>query len=253
MLTKIKNYKPFKGQPAFTRQHGLNGRGLRVQARRHHTARRRRQTTCPKSQAITLLADFKHSTPMRAYRYLVERLPMAPQRGINTFDRSQANFPNDNGATLINRISDSGTLYCISDASMKDGHATHAWIVSSGEVDSISDPTLTIFGSGPVDRYSQYLSSTRAELTGITAISIIVRLFVKFHSYKPKIQITCNNKGVIFKIPHISLCKFRAHHEANYDLFNTQRDQTKGLPITFSWVKRYADKAPWNTIDDLKQ
>jgi hypothetical protein len=76
---------------------------------------------------------------------------------------------------------------------------------------------------------------------------------VEFHSYKPKIQITCDNKGVISKIPHISLCKFFAHHEANYDLFITQRDQTKGLPITFSRVKGHADKAPWNTIDDLKQ
>jgi hypothetical protein len=113
---------------------------------------------------------------------------------------------------------------------MKDRCASHAWIVSSGEVDSITDPTLTIFGLGPVDRYSLYLSSTRAELTGITAISIIVRLFVEFHSYKPKIQITCDNKGVISKIPHISLCKFHAHREANYDLFITQRDQTKVYP-----------------------
>jgi hypothetical protein len=57
---------------------------------------------------------------------------------------------------------------------MEDGRASHALIVSSGEVDSISDPTFTIFESGPVDGYSPYLSSTRAELTGITAISIIV-------------------------------------------------------------------------------
>jgi hypothetical protein len=211
-------------------------------------------------------SPWTYSTPMRAYRYLVDMSPSGHnETSTPSTDLKQAfdslppalqsicgtpNFPNDNGATLINRISDTGTLYCISDASMKDRCASHAWIVSSGEVDSITDPTLTIFESGPVDRYSPYLSSTRAELTGITPISIIVRLFVEFHSYKPKIQITCDNKGIISKIPQISLCKFHAHHEANYDLFITQRDQTKGLPITFSWVKGHTNKATWNTIDD---
>jgi hypothetical protein len=38
---------------------------------------------------------------------------------------------------------------------------------------------MNISGSEPIDGYDTYLSSSQAELTGITAISITARLFLE--------------------------------------------------------------------------
>jgi hypothetical protein len=169
------------------------------------------------------------STPPSNIRQAFQCLPTALQNICGT-----SHFPDDNGVALMHHISESGSLYCMSDTSVKNGRASHAWIISSGEVDLITDPTLTIFVSGLVDGYSPYISSTRAELTGITAISVIMKLLMEFQSSKLKVQISCDNKGIISKIPHMSITKFCAHREANFDLFSTQQDQIKHFPITYS-------------------
>jgi len=42
-------------------------------------------------------------------------------------------------------------LYGTSDAALKSQHSTHAWIISSGQVDDITDPEQNISVAGPVD------------------------------------------------------------------------------------------------------
>jgi hypothetical protein len=77
-------------------------------------------------------------------------------------------FPLDNGIALIQSIQDKSSIYGMSDASLKHGRDTHAWIISSGNADDITNPMLHISGSGPVNGLPQYLPSSRRELQGIT-------------------------------------------------------------------------------------
>jgi hypothetical protein len=91
-----------------------------------------------------------------------------------------AYFPTDNGLALLAKLKQKPKgLFCASDASLKDQRGSHAWVISSGDVDDLSDPLLHIHGSGPVHGLSTYLSSSRGESQGITAIGIIVRLFME--------------------------------------------------------------------------
>jgi hypothetical protein len=53
-------------------------------------------------------------------------------------------FPPDNGYALMDGVHSSGSLFGASDASFKNGKAAHAWIISSGKVDDISNPLLNI-------------------------------------------------------------------------------------------------------------
>jgi hypothetical protein len=68
-------------------------------------------------------------------------------------------------------------IFAASDASVKNKKAAHAWILSTGKVTDIMDPLLNLHGYGPVHGPSQSLSSTRGELQGITAITIISILY----------------------------------------------------------------------------
>jgi len=109
-------------------------------------------------------------------------------------------FPADNGEKLLGTISSSNnTLYSASDASVKDGRAPRAWIISSGNINDISNCNMHITGSRPVDGLPPFISSSRAELTGITAIAIITRIFLEFHSYTACIHTYCDNQGVTKK------------------------------------------------------
>lgn len=48
-----------------------------------------------------------------------------------------------------------------------------------------------------MDRFTPYLSSSYAELKGLTALSIIARLFLDFHLSLAKVNAICDNQGVI--------------------------------------------------------
>jgi hypothetical protein len=50
----------------------------------------------------------------------------------------------------MDEVHSSGSLFGVSDASFKNGRAAHAWIISSGKVDDISNPLLNISGNGMV-------------------------------------------------------------------------------------------------------
>jgi len=81
-------------------------------------------------------------------------------------------FPSNNGASILQSIQQlpHPVLYGTSDASLKSQRSTHAWIISSGQIDDIMDPERNISGAGPVNGLSPYLSSSRAELTGLLPI-----------------------------------------------------------------------------------
>jgi ribonuclease HI len=112
-------------------------------------------------------------------------------------------------------------IFGASDASVKNGNATYAWIISSGQVEDISTPNLNIEGHGIMDGFLNYISLTRAELTGLTAISIIFCLLSDFHSSSATLAVTCDNQGALSKLQTFSARKLHNHHEPNLDLYLT--------------------------------
>jgi len=69
------------------------------------------------------------------------------------------------------------------DSSYHQSRATHAWIISTGD-----ESGKTIFGSGPVDGLSPYLSSGRGEPHGLNAIFIMAHLLNVYHACNSKIK-----------------------------------------------------------------
>jgi len=146
-------------------------------------------------------------------------------------------MPSDNGVKLLNAISSSGnSIYGASDASVKDGWATHAWIISSRDINDINDGDMHIAGTGPVDGLLPYISFSRAKLTGITAISVITRLFLEYHLHSASIQTFCNNQGVIKKCQSISFGKLCRHWDPNSDLCLKSVIRQKH-PTQYNWVR----------------
>jgi hypothetical protein len=121
----------------------------------------------------------------------------------------------------------------MSDASLKHGRVTHAWIISSRGVDDITNPMLHISGSGPVHGLPQYLSSSRGELQGITAILLIAKLLMEYHSCNYKVQALCNNSGIISKCSRQTNNSLKRQRIANLDLFLTQSEVAKDLDLKF--------------------
>jgi hypothetical protein len=162
-------------------------------------------------------------------------------------------FPSDSGTTIIQKdTQDNNRLFGVSDTSLKEGRPTQAWILSSGNVSDITDPNLHILGSGPVDVSPPYISSAKAELASITAVSIIAQLLLKFQSSNATVELICNNKGMIAKCGTINLIKFCSQREVNIDLHLMQQDASKDTSFTCNWIRRHSDKEPWDFIEDLQ-
>lgn len=150
-----------------------------------------------------------HTAPPQSLQEAFHALPLSLCRICG-----HVTFPPDNCAKLKQTLKHlANSLYSASDASLKDERAYHAWIVSAGNIENINDNDMNILGAGPVDGLSPFLSSAWAELTGITAISIIARLFLDFHSIQAKIETYCDNLRVINKCQSMSFSKLRRHRE----------------------------------------
>jgi hypothetical protein len=94
----------------------------------------------------------------------------------------QVKFPTDNRKEMLDRrISSNNNVFGASGASLKHDHASHAWIISSGDPSNIENPNIHKSGSGPVHGYYPNLSSARGELQGITALTIIFKLTRLLH------------------------------------------------------------------------
>ncbi len=90
----------------------------------------------------------------------------------------RAVFPPDNGYKLMQTIKQSNKkkIFASSNASLRNGRSTHAWVISTGQISDLSDPNMHIRGAGSIHGHKNCLSSCRGELQGITAITIITNL-----------------------------------------------------------------------------
>jgi len=175
-------------------------------------------------------------------------LPIALQQTCGTI-----RFPSNDVLSILQKIQQSkNNLYGASDASLKDGKAFHAWIISSGEIDDIEDPLHYISGSGPIHGIPHFLSSARGELQGITAVAIIANLLSEYHNKKLTISSTCDKTGVINRCSKGSFSSLRRHRTANIDLYLTQRNFHSRTPMQLSWVKGHSNKKEWETFNDLR-
>jgi len=156
-------------------------------------------------QGISILGHFPllnnslSRDPPNNLKEAIESLPPSVQQICGTI-----NYRPDLGKKLFHSINlcNNSILAC-SDASLKENHAVHAWIISSGDINDITDPMLHISGAGPVDDCFQYLSLARAELTGLTALAIILKVFGEFYSSTAKVSLLCNNQGMLKKCEQI--------------------------------------------------
>ncbi len=195
-------------------------------------------------QLLVIGTTCQHLCQKLTLRETFDRLPIAIQQACG-----RVVFPPNNGTTLLIDIATtSGTLFGASDASLKNHQSSHAWIISSGSTQDIEEPLWHIYGSGPVHGAPQYLSSSRGELQGLTALSIVANLLSNFSGNKLRMNAICDNSGVISKCTKGLACSLRGNKAANLDLYLTQKHQTSSTPTIFSWVRGHADKEQWQTM-----
>ncbi|MFN9979486.1 MAG: hypothetical protein ACK53Y_06215 [bacterium] len=96
-------------------------------------------------------------------------------------------------------------LFGACNASLKEGQATHAWILSSGNISDIVDDNMNLHGSGPVHCYPTHLSSSQGELAGLAAISIVTQLLLKVFSSPANVSVVCDNKAMVNKCNSIDI------------------------------------------------
>jgi len=135
------------------------------------------------------------------------------------------------------------TLFDASDASFKEGRASHAWILPSGDVKDIADEDLHIYGHGSVNSYAMDMSSGRGELAGITAMSIMAQLFLNFLTSRAAVEAVCDKSMCISIFQPTT---------KNMDLYITQQKILDSTQIKLTWVKGHFDKIPWKSLNDLK-
>jgi hypothetical protein len=129
------------------------------------------------------------------------------------------NFPPDEGHALCEEINLLGNLlFGACDALFKGDKASHAWILTSGKITDLENELYQIYGSGPVDGVHSNMSLTRAELAGLTAISIVASLLLTKTSAKTKVKIICGNKGAIQACSKPTRDNLRFHRRPNTDL-----------------------------------
>lgn len=91
-------------------------------------------------------------------------------------------LPPDGGHELINYLKHTNKpLKGMSDASLKHGTCSHAWILSTGENTHTLNENMSIHGTGAVDGAPNSMSSAKGEFHGQTAMSIVSKLFLETH------------------------------------------------------------------------
>jgi hypothetical protein len=66
-----------------------------------------------------------------------------------------------------------------------------------------------------------------------------------------KVEAVCDNQGAITKCSSAKFHHIKNHRDINADLFLTQQDTQKSIPIRLSWKKSHSDKKPWKSLQDL--
>jgi hypothetical protein len=161
-------------------------------------------------------------------------------------------LPPDDDLLLHSLTRDQQSIFGASDASLKDDRASHAWILSSGKIHDISNPLLHISGSGSVHGAPQYLSSSRGEPQGLTALTIATKVFSNHFNTYPKSTFICDNTGVQRKISQSSFSSLCSQQDTNKDLYLTQKECSGDLKINLEWIKSHSEKKGWQSIKDLE-
>jgi hypothetical protein len=80
-------------------------------------------------------------------------------------------------------------LIGMSDASLKDGQCSHACVLSSSDLDHLTNRNMSIHGAGAVDGDITTMSSTKGELHGQTAVAIMSKKFLNAHNVSVEIYL----------------------------------------------------------------
>jgi hypothetical protein len=142
-----------------------------------------------------------------------------------------------------------------SDASLKDGQCSHAWIITTPNPDDIDEPHMSKQGWGMVDGYPRYLSSACGEIQGQTAATTLLNGITRTHNATNiSIKLVGNNQGVQNKCHRQAGTKLRSHRDPNSDLFAEYNSVACTLKPKVLWVRSHQDNdTPWDTIEELKE
>lgn len=182
---------------------------------------------------------------------MYDKLPNALKRMSG-----RVHLPPDGGKLLLEKVKNkNSTLLGVSDASLCDNQCSHAWIICSGEPEDLSDPNMHVSGEGIVDGAREYLSSTRGELQGQAALTVMTSVLLQANdTLDTQIKLVGDNKGVQMKTSKAGYHKIHHHREANSDLFLEYYRHAQTINRKVAWVKGHQDDdTPWETIKELKE
>lgn len=142
-------------------------------------------------------------------------------------------IPPDGGAQLIQYSQHLNTpLLGASNASVKDGQCSHAWIITTPNPDHIGDPLMSIYGQGMVGGYHHSLSSARSKIQGQTAAATLLHGFNKtLNTSNIPNQLIGNNQGVQNKCNWQTGTILWSHKDPNADLFMEYHAVTSTLKL----------------------
>jgi hypothetical protein len=155
----------------------------------------------------------------------------------------QITFPPDDGDTPAHALTISQQpMYGSANASLKDGNASHACTLYTGNPVDINYPLLRINGTGPIDGHDTDLSSSRVEMQSQVAVATAANLFFSKHKIP-----TCHNRCT----NNPASC-LKHHRHPNIDLYLQHKETIRGNKFTFSWVKSHQDNnMEWDTLEEL--
>jgi hypothetical protein len=185
-----------------------------------------------------------HNTSNHDLTSLYSRLPMTLQCLCGSVQ-----IPEGGGTKLIQYLlNNNKPLLGASDASLKDGNSSHAWILTTGELDHLSDPSMQLSGGGPVDGFKADQSSARGEIHGQTALALMAQTLLQAHGRQNMPTIFYgDNIGVQRKCRKMSPFKLRDHRQPNHDLYLEYHNAVQTLNNKAEWVKGHQDEGkPWN-------
>ncbi len=168
----------------------------------------------------------------------------------------KVNLPPDDGEQLIHYINTTNTpIIGAADVLLKQGNCSHSWVITINNSDHIDDPNMTITGVGPVDGYTNFMSSARGELQGQTAAAIVKQCVLKkYKGTTPQVHLYGDNQGVQSKCTNYTPRKMHVHREPNSDLLLEYHAAMRGLNKQAHWVASHQDKGiHWTTTPELKQ
>jgi hypothetical protein len=124
----------------------------------------------------------------------------------------------------INECKQNGnTFFGASDASLHNGQATHAWVLSTGRASDLTSDNLSIYDYGFVDDSAPHMSSTCGELHGVTALSIITDLLCQRANLLGKLTAICDNQGIVQKCNSTIAHSLHRQRDPNFDLLLTHQ------------------------------